>query len=64
MRQIEAGFRLGASELKEYKPLGLSLKDNDGKRVAIDDPTVDPVWNRCRDLEIPVSIQVVVPVAF
>jgi predicted TIM-barrel fold metal-dependent hydrolase len=42
--------------LKVYKGLGLTDKDNDGKRIAIDDPRLDPIWAKCGELGIPVLI--------
>ncbi len=62
--QIEEGRRLGASGLKEFKRLGLFLKDGSGKLLAIDDPKLDPVWKRCGELGMPVSIHVGDPRAF
>ena len=35
---------------------GFSVKDKDGKRVAIDDPRSDAVWDKCGELKIPVLI--------
>jgi predicted TIM-barrel fold metal-dependent hydrolase len=64
VRQVEEGFRLGAAGLKEFKRLGLYLKDKDGKLLKIDDPKLDPVWNRCGELGLPVSIHVADPKAF
>ncbi len=46
----------GAVGLKVYKGLGLTDKDNNGKRIAIDDPRLDPIWARCGTLGIPVLI--------
>lgn len=62
--QIETGFRLGAAGLKEFKRLGLYLKDRSGKLIAVDDPKLDPVWERCGQLGMPVSIHVADPKAF
>ncbi len=62
--QIEAGFRQGAAGLKEYKRLGLYLKDGSGQLIAIDDPKLDPVWRKCGELGMPVSIHVADPKAF
>lgn len=62
--QIEEGHRLGASGLKEFKRLGLSLRDGAGRLIAVDDPKLDPVWRRCGELEMPVSIHVGDPKAF
>jgi predicted TIM-barrel fold metal-dependent hydrolase len=63
-KQIEEGHRLGAAGFKEYKRLGLYLKDKSGKLIAIDDPKLDPVWRRCGELGMPVSIHVADPRAF
>lgn len=64
VRQVEEGFRLGAAGLKEYKRLGLYYRDKAGKLIAIDDPKLDPVWERCGQLGMPVSIHVADPKAF
>ncbi len=64
VKQVEEGFRLGAAGFKEYKRLGLYLKDKAGKLIAIDDPKLDPVWKRCGELGMPVSIHVGDPRAF
>lgn len=63
-KQIEEGYRLGASGLKEFKRLGLYLKDGSGKLIKIDDPKLDAVWKRCGELGMPVSIHVGDPRAF
>ncbi len=64
VEQIEEGHRLGAAGLKEYKRLGLYLRDGEGELIKIDDPKLDPVWDRCGELGMPVSIHVADPVAF
>lgn len=64
VKQIEEGHRLGAAGLKEYKRLGLYLKDRNDALIRIDDPKLDPVWKRCGELGLPVSIHVADPVAF
>ena len=64
VRQIEEGHRQGAAGLKEYKRLGLYLKDSAGELIKIDDPKLDPVWRRCGELGMPVSIHVADPKAF
>src|SRR5258706_324103 len=48
----------------EYKRLGLYLRDKEGKLIKIDDPKLDPVWKRCGELNMPVSIHVADPKAF
>jgi predicted TIM-barrel fold metal-dependent hydrolase len=64
VRQIEEGFRLGAAGFKEYKRLGLYLRDSRGELIKIDDPKLDRVWKRCGELGLPVSIHVADPKAF
>ncbi len=63
-RQIEEGHRLGAAGLKEYKRLGLFLKDKNQKLIAIDDARLDAVWAKCGELGLPVSVHVADPAAF
>lgn len=62
--QIEEGRRLGTAGLKEYKRLGLYLKDGAKALIRIDDPKLDPVWAKCGELGLPVSIHVADPRAF
>lgn len=64
VRQIDEGHRLGAAGFKEYKRLGLFLKDGAGKLIKIDDPKLDAMWERCGELNMPVSIHVADPRAF
>lgn len=64
VRQVEEGHRLGAAGLKEFKRLGLYLRDGAGKLIRVDDPRLDPVWRRCGELGMPVSIHVADPKAF
>ncbi|MFO0867906.1 MAG: amidohydrolase family protein [Pirellulales bacterium] len=63
-QQIVEGHRLGAAGLKEFKRLGLYLRDGAGKLIAIDDPKLDAVWRKCGELGLPVSIHVADPRAF
>lgn len=62
--QVDAGFKHGAVGLKEFKRLGLSVRDGRGNLIKIDDPQLDPVWKRCGELGMPVSIHVGDPQAF
>ena len=64
VKQIEEGHRLGAAGLKEFKRLGLYLRDGQGNLIKIDDPKLDPVWKRCGELNMPVSVHVADPRAF
>ena len=64
VKQIEEGHRLGSAGFKEFKRLGLFLRDGAGKLIRVDDPKLDPVWKRCGELNMPVSIHVADPKAF
>lgn len=64
VKQIEDAHRLGAAGLKEFKRLGLYLRDGAGKLIRVDDPKLDGVWRRCGELGLPVSIHVGDPKAF
>ncbi|AVI52123.1 amidohydrolase [Pukyongia salina] len=62
--QLEEDVKNGARGLKIYKSLGLRYKDKDGKRVAVDDPRLDPIWAKCGELGIPVLIHTADPKPF
>jgi predicted TIM-barrel fold metal-dependent hydrolase len=64
VQQVEEGYRLGAAGLKEFKRLGLYLRNRKGELIQIDDPKLDPMWERCGELHMPVSIHVADPRAF
>lgn len=64
VQQIVAGRKMGAAGLKEYKRLGLFLRDRNRQLIKIDDPKLDPVWAKCGELQMPVSIHVADPRAF
>lgn len=62
--QLDDAVARGARGLKQLKDLGLSIHDKSGKLIAIDDPRLDPIWEECGRLGIPVSIHVSDPEAF
>lgn len=64
MKQLEDDVRRGAKGLKIYKSLGLHNKDKSGKRITIDDPRIDPIWDKCGELGIPVLIHSADPKPF
>jgi len=64
VKQLEEDYALGARGLKIYKSLGMRTVDNNGNRVAIDDPRIDPVWAKCGELGIPVLIHSADPKPF
>ncbi|HLK37486.1 MAG TPA: amidohydrolase family protein [Polyangiaceae bacterium] len=62
--QVEEGARLGAAGYKEFKRLGLGLRDKSGRLLKVDDPKLDPMWRALGRLGMPVSIHVADPKAF
>jgi uncharacterized protein len=64
VKQLEADVKNGANGLKIFKNLGLSVKDNNGKRVPVDDPRLDAIWQKCGELKIPVLIHTADPKSF
>lgn len=56
LQQLEYDVANGAKGLKVFKSLGLTNKDKAGKRIAINDPRLDPIWAKCGELGIPILI--------
>ena len=63
-KQLEEDVKNGANGLKVFKNLGFSVTDKDGKRVAIDDPRLDLIWDKAGELKIPVLIHTADPKPF
>jgi predicted TIM-barrel fold metal-dependent hydrolase len=63
-RDLAEAVDEGAEGLKIWKDLGLTLKDNRGQRIAVDDPRLDPLFEAAADLHVPVLIHVADPMAF
>jgi predicted TIM-barrel fold metal-dependent hydrolase len=64
VKQVDDSVRRGARGVKVLKQLGLGVKDKTGKLIPVDDPRLDPVWDECGRLGIPVFIHVADPEAF
>ncbi|MBT8235832.1 MAG: amidohydrolase family protein [Bacteroidia bacterium] len=62
--QLREDVENGARGLKIYKSLGLRNTDVDGNRIAVDDPRLDPIWQLCGELGIPVLIHSADPKSF
>jgi uncharacterized protein len=62
--QLDDAVKRGARGLKVLKDLGLGVRDRSGKLIPIDDPRLDPVWEECGRLGIPVAIHSTDPEAF
>ena len=64
LAMMDKAVELGVKGLKVYKNLGLTETDNEGNRIKVDDPRLDPIWAKCGDLGIPVLIHTGEPAAF
>ncbi len=62
--QLEHDVRNGAQGLKIFKNLGMTVRDGAGERLAVDDARIDPVWEKCAALGIPVLIHSADPSSF
>ena len=62
--QLEQDIRNGAIGLKIYKSLGLHDRKTDGSRVTIDEPALDPIWEVCARMNVPVLIHTADPAQF
>lgn len=62
--QLERDVRNGAQGLKIFKNFGMDLKDKQGKRIHVDDPRFEPIWQMCSKLNIPVLIHTGEPWSF
>ena len=61
--RLEDDVKAGAKGLKFFKNFGLTLKRH-GKRVPVDDPEFDAVFETCARLDIPVLIHTAEPSPF
>jgi len=64
LQDLEDDVKSGANGLKIYKNLGLTLKDGNDERVAVDDRRLEPIWEKCGELGIPVLIHTGEPFQF
>ncbi|HVS03800.1 MAG TPA: amidohydrolase family protein, partial [Thermoanaerobaculia bacterium] len=62
--QLAADVAAGAAGLKIYKSLGMSVTDSEGRRVAADDPRLDPIWAKAGELGVPVLVHTADPAPF
>jgi predicted TIM-barrel fold metal-dependent hydrolase len=63
-QRFRAQVARGAQGLKIWKPFGLTVRDQNGVLVSVDDPRLDPLWQTVGELNLPITIHVADPVAF
>jgi uncharacterized protein len=61
---LEEAIRNGAVGFKITKSLGLHARKTDGSRLQIDDPVLDPLWDVCARMNVPVLIHTADPAQF
>jgi predicted TIM-barrel fold metal-dependent hydrolase len=65
IQQLEADVKAGAVGVGEInKGFGLSIAKADGSRLKIDDQDLDPIWDACARLKLPVFIHTADPQEF
>mgnify|MGYP002399704594 CR=1 FL=1 len=64
LKQLEYDHSIGARGLKIYKSQGMDNTDKNGNRIRINDPRLDPVWEKCGELGMPVLIHSADPKSF
>lgn len=62
--QIQSAQESGVSGLKVFKSLGLEIRNADGSFTELDEPRLDPIFDTCGNLGVPVLIHTADPSAF
>lgn len=62
--QLERAKKLGVKGVKIPKSLGLKVRFTDGRRVPVDDPALDPLFDAMARLGLPLAIHTGDPKAF
>jgi predicted TIM-barrel fold metal-dependent hydrolase len=64
VKQLERAKEMGARGVKIAKNLGLRVQFPDGRRVPVDDPVLDPLFDAMARLHLPLAIHTGDPKAF
>jgi predicted TIM-barrel fold metal-dependent hydrolase len=64
VESLHQAHEAGAKGVKVLKDLGLAVRDRLGRLIGIDDPRLDPVWEKAGQLGLPVAIHTADPDAF
>ncbi len=62
--RLDREVRFGAKGVKIFKSLGLGIRDADGKLLHVDDPRLDPLFERAAALNVVVALHTGDPKAF
>lgn len=63
-RRMHEQAKWGATGLKIWKNLGMSVRDQNDQLVSIDDPRLYPIWETASELKWPVVIHAADPAAY
>ena len=58
VHELETAARMGVRGVKIWKDLGMYIRDSHGTLLKADDPRLDPFWEKCGELGLPVLIHV------
>jgi len=61
---LERAARVGVKGVKIFKALGLSVRTTDGVLVPVDDPRLDPIFEKVGELNMIMAMHTADPVAF
>jgi hypothetical protein len=64
LADVKKDIENGTKGIKLWKNFGLSLKKNNGERLKLDDPALDPVFLECEKAGLIISIHTADPEAF
>lgn len=56
VRELERSATMGVQGVKIWKDLGMTIRDGSGELLKIDDARLDPFWEKCGALGLPVLI--------
>jgi predicted TIM-barrel fold metal-dependent hydrolase len=63
-RELREAARAGAVGVKVWKNLGLWLRDDAGRRLAVTDPRLEALWEVAGELGLPIAVHTGDPPAF
>ena len=64
IERLERGKEAGALGIKVSKELGLFAQDSAGDLIEVDDPRLDPIWEKAGELGMPILIHIADPPSY